>query len=134
MPIRYKAGYKYILAEPLVQQTRIRPAKKISLDGATLYRNGKLRLPKGWPWDGPSGLAIDTPTFMRASAVHDALYGFLRAGLLDGSRLVADQEMQSICRDAGMSTIRQLWTFNAVRLFAGYAAKKSAQRKVIGAP
>ena len=55
--------------------------------------------------DGPSGPAIDTKNFMRASLVHDALYQLMRLGTLDKSRRqYADRLLQTIRRSGKQKT------------------------------
>ena len=77
--------------------------------------------PIGFQWDGASGPAIDTPSFMRASLVHDALYKLAREGMLpDGWRLPADKVLVAILRKDGMSWIRRKWVCGAVRGFGGW--------------
>ncbi len=64
-------------------------------------------------WDGPSGLTIDTPNFMRGSLVHDTLYQLLRNELIEQKwRDEADEELRRICREDGMSKICANWVYN----------------------
>jgi len=49
---------------------------------AHLAPNGMLTIDLGFLWNGASGPAIDTKSFMRSSALHDALYGFMISGQL----------------------------------------------------
>ena len=81
-PIFYKQGYKYQLVEDCFLLTAIFPAKDISSDFITLSQTGLLTIKKGYAWDGPSAIAIDTLNFMRASLLHDALYQLMRTELL----------------------------------------------------
>ena len=74
-------GYKWMLTEKWEFQTELRhshSAPRKLCDNALLYREGKLELHRGFVWDGPSGPTIDTQGWMRASAVHDALYRALK--------------------------------------------------------
>lgn len=121
--IRYAEGYKYQLRRTACIQVAIRPAQTIRTDWIELTADGWLTLQKGYAWDGPSGPAFDTPTFMRASAVHDALYQLLRLGLLAPElRAAADDEMHRICLEDGMWRLRAWWCHRGVRLGAGPAA------------
>ena len=43
---------------------------------------GLMTIKKGYRWDGPSGPTIDTPSFMRSSAVHDCFFQALRQRLI----------------------------------------------------
>lgn len=90
----------------------------------TLFPLGDIIIQRGYRWDGPSFIAIDTPDFMRASLVHDALYQLMREGKLDiKHREAADQELYNICVEDGMWKIRAWWCYQFVRLFADKAAK-----------
>jgi hypothetical protein len=40
--------------------------------------DGYLTINSGYAWDGPSGPTFDTPSTMRASLVHDAIYQLIR--------------------------------------------------------
>lgn len=84
-----------------------------------------------YAYDGPSGPAIDSVNFMRASMLHDVLYQVLREGghsALVGfvgqhTRKQADAAMWSEARRCGMKWWRAWYSWLAVRLFAGWAAK-----------
>ena len=85
---------------------------------------GILTAKKGYRWDGASGPAIDTTTFIEASLFHDVLYQMFREGLLSRKyRRKADKLMRKIALEKGMSRPRAWWTFWAVRLFARGNAK-----------
>lgn len=45
------------------------------------FRDGLLRIKKGYAWDGASGPVIQTETLVDASVYHDALYQILRGQL-----------------------------------------------------
>ena len=129
--ISYRAGYKYQLAETYGVQTAIRPGEYISTEYIDLDLDGRLIILRGFAWDGPSGPAIDTTSFMRGSLIHDSLYQLIRMGLLDQRRrVVADQELRRICLEDGMWKVRAWWVYRAVRRAAGGAAKASARKQV----
>lgn len=135
LKIRYRAGYKYQLAETFRVRVRIRPPATIETEFITLTKRGLLFVKHGYAWDGPSGPAVDTPDFMRASLAHDALYQLLRQGYLDGScRILADRELRRICRQDGMSWFRASYVYLGVRLGARYAADPADKKKVAEAP
>lgn len=104
----------------------------IQLDGSF------LRLNRGYCWDGASGPAKDTDTFMLGSLVHDALYQLMRLGMLPIEyRLPADIELKRLCGQyvsvykdgklmrerVRMNPIRQMYTYRAVRHFGGVAMR-----------
>ena len=134
--IQYKAGYKYQLTKDHTEQLALKPERLILTGYLKLTPNGVLTIRAGYAWDGPSGPAIDTPNFMRASLVHDALYQLMRQGLLDRQlyRKPADAEMKRIVVETKMSPWRRAYTWWGVRRFAAKAASAGALRPIITAP
>lgn len=127
---RYRLrGWKYQLKAHVCVRTEIHPAagRGAALDEwIRLSSGGWLLISGGYAWDGPSGPAIDTANFMRASVVHDALYQLIREGHLDRSwRKGADMELRRFCLQDGMHPVRAWWVYWGVRLFAGFAIKRS---------
>lgn len=136
MPIKFRDGYKYQLAETYSVNVGIYPSRIINTDFLNLDLDGILTMKKGYAWDGPSGPAIDTKTFMRASLVHDALYQLMRLGYLSTKayRGKADEVLRQICKEDGMWKPRQWWVFRAVRKWAETAADPSSIRPIRTAP
>jgi len=132
--IRYKRGYKYQLHDDYTVRIRIQPDTEIDTLFLNLTGLGRLTIRAGYAWDGPSGPAIDTKTFMRGSLVHDALYELMRLGHLDrkACRAAADQVMQDICREDGMCRLRAWWVLRGVRWFGGRSTRR--ERKICEAP
>ena len=125
--IHYREGYKYQLVESYIHQlkTSIRPPVFLNAKLLRLDTSGELYVLAGYAWDGPSGPAFDTPSFMRASLVHDALYQLMRERHLPLSwRDEADEEMRLVCLEDGMWKLRAAWCYRAVRSFGGPAAKE----------
>lgn len=157
-PIHYKAGYKYRLEQDWIDTIPVtfdewlmlkragRPIKtktpwieltwSSTIEGAmTTGDHLIIHLRAGYAWDGPSGPAQDTPSFMRASLVHDALYQLMRLQLLPQAfRPAADRIMTRYTELDGMWPLRRWWTHRAVRLAAGYAASPKNQKPVLKAP
>ena len=132
MKFDYVAGYKYQLKTNCVFHTHIKPKNTVRNQFIQLFSNGLLFITKGYAWDGPSGPAIDTPSFMQASLVHDALYQLMREGLVDiNYRKDADLLLYKIAREDGMWKLRALWTYWAVRRFAKSAITN--KKKIIKA-
>lgn len=103
----------------------ILPPHDINYGFMSLSQHGVLNFGIGFRWDGASGPAIDTQSFMRASMIHDALYFLLRVGDLPISyRKDIDLLLYQICRDDGMSILRALYVYYAVRLFGRYAVQQ----------
>lgn len=144
--ITYRKGYKYKLAQDYVH-----PLPDFFINGEVWHplftiKGAILRVRKGYAWDGASGPAVDTPSFMRGSLVHDVFYQMLRENLLppvlrlisgDGPvdidiRKWADKELRSVCREDGMGAIRAWWVYRAVRNFASRSARVG--RPLITAP
>lgn len=111
-------GYKYELSDMESFDTGIHIPAEIQTKYIWMTISGYLTIKAGYAWDGPSGPAIDSKTFMRGSLGHDALYQLMRMGLLGKEhRVAADAFLRRICREDGMSAIRALWVFSAVRAF-----------------
>jgi len=154
--VYFRDGYRYQLAKNYSCQTPFRPPRQVSGSYRTLFATGRLLIRKGYCWDGPSGPSVDTPSFMRGSLVHDALYQFLRegAGLDRGAtkpgaivpvpfptastgetwRWMADNLLHEHCLEDGMSRFRAWWVLRAVRRFAGDAAAPASKKEVLRAP
>lgn len=121
--IRYTDGYKFQLEDPYQHATGMTPSP-----GAPGNRfvgmspDGLLTIAAGYAWDGASGPAIDTPSFMRGSLVHDALYQLIRLGVLakDSHRQRADEVLRETVLEDGMLPIRAWWVYHAVRTFGGH--------------
>lgn len=114
--IKYKRLkiYKYELTCDYLFSINLNRA--ITTDYITI-NNNVMCIYKGYRWDGPSGPAIDTMTFMRASLIHDALYQLIREGYLgEQNRIFADKLMKTICLEDGMNYFRAWWCYFGVRL------------------
>ena len=134
--IVYRDGYEYQLVEDYTVPTGVRPGVSVSNRFIRLDFDGTLTIRADYAWDGPSGPAIDTKNFMRGSLVHDALYQLMREGYLDPDqwRDPADRELQRICLQDGMSSMRAWWVYQGVRLGGGPAADPKRARKPTRAP
>jgi hypothetical protein len=131
MKIRYKdaSAYKYQLLEDFEVRTPIVNAAAQIPGFITLRQDGTLIVHAGYAWDGASGPTIDTKSSMRASLAHDALYQLERAGHLGQEwRAAADQVLHDLCVKDGMWSWRAKAWLWGVRTFAGYAAKRQAER------
>lgn len=122
--IQYRTldGYKYeTRRDYVIHLENVRPSGLFPIDTPYLKisLSGVLWIKAGYCWDGPSGPAIDTKNFMRASLVHDALYQLIRMGLLSVEmRGEADRILRKLCLEDGMSTARAWWVYTAVKSFA----------------
>lgn len=139
MPVRciqYRGRYKYQLRRTHVDRVEIRPDRPITTDYVALTPDGTITMQRGYAWDGPSGPSLDTPSFMRGSLVHDALYQLMRLGELDADRWrdAADRELQRMCRDDGMWRIRAWWVYLGVHWFGKPFTSPSASKPVETAP
>jgi len=125
MKYRVVKGYKYQLVDTLsVQLCDAFKRFDIKTEFITL-KDGKLTLARGYAWDGPSGPTIDTATFMRGSAIHDALYQLIREGLIGGQfRYYADAELKRVCLMDGMCRLRAWYVFQCLRRFAAGSIKE----------
>lgn len=134
--IAYNGGYKYQLKKSYTVTIDIKPIESIYTEYIQLDTDGALTIREGYAWDGPSGPTIDTKNFMRGSLVHDALYQLMREKHLDNGayRDDADRQLQKICLEDGMSTLRAWWVYQGVRRFGDPAADPSGKRPVVFAP
>lgn len=134
--IKYKSGYRYQLAEDYTIRTGIFPAAAITEDFIQMDRDGLLTIKKGYAWDGASGIAIDTPAFMRGSLVHDALYQLMQDQKLSRVwRKSADELLVQICQEDGMGELRAWYVLKAVRAFGEqYADARDDSDRIKTAP
>ncbi len=138
--IRYRklSSYKYQLWESYNRHIDLRPEQDIDTPYVALSGDGRLTVKQSYAWDGPSGPAIDTKTFLRASLVHDALYQMMREELLDHRvhRKRADDLLKTMCLEDGMFVFRAWYAHLALRLFGGRNARpgKKARSKIFTAP
>lgn len=132
--IQYRAGYKYSLWQTYRCQIGIF-SYTITHRLFTLTPDGWITIFADYPWDGPSGPTIDTPSFMRGSLVHDVLYEMLRLGLLphDPCFHLANLELEKICLEDGMWAFRAHYVLTAVEK-CGDASAALAPEKIITAP
>lgn len=120
-PPEYEGGGYYVS-----YQTHVRGYSATVSDPITgkflarLFDTGQLTIYEGAPWDGPSGIALDTPSFMDASLAHDYLYEMIaQRGIPKSERRNADRTMRAIAKSHGMWWPRRVWTFWAVRKAGG---------------
>ena len=111
-------GYKYQLKRDASIDCGIH-GKSIETEYLKLSLDGTLLVKRGYCWDGPSGISIDTKTFMRGSLFHDAGYQLLRTGLDPEYKDQFDALLKRICLDDGMSSFRAWYVYKAVQLFGG---------------
>ncbi len=124
-------GYKYQLTEDFAHKTNI-TGFDITTEYLRLDKKGRLLIKKGYCWDGPSGPTYDTASSLRGSLAHDALYQLMRMGLLpQTSREIGDELLYIICLEDGMWKWRAWIWYQAVRKFAGWAAKPNSQQDKI---
>lgn len=133
--IIYKSGYKYQLVTHCTYKTGIKIKEAIFTEFINLYPDGYLYIKASYAWDGPSGTTIDTPTFMRGSLIHDALYQLGRTGYLDIKwRKQADIELKKICLEDGMQKWRAAYVYWCVRKFAKFAWLPKNKKQLMVAP
>jgi len=149
--IEYKKGYKYQLYRAVQIRTRVLPVMPVEAFYAALDTTGLLSIGRGYAWDGASGPAIDGPTNMTASLVHDVLYQMMREGRLSDSmyRDVADLEYKRLCEEASvayysrlirwrwlraaviaMAKVQATYSFAILQLFGRSASQAPGERKV----
>ena len=134
--IKYRAEYKYQLANAYKQTISIRPKLNIETEFISLDSGGNLLVKSGYAWDGPSGPVIDTEENMRASLVHDALYQLMRNEELTTRthRKAADLLFKNMCKEDGVSNFRASAYYKALRKFGKPAASPQNKKKIHRAP
>lgn len=129
---KYRTEAEYEVQTPIRMDSSF---TAVGNDYVLLYTNGLLYVAEHYAWDGPSGPAIDTRNWMRASLVHDALYQLLRDGAIaQHLRLAADDLMYTHLREDGMSRVRAKIAYRVVRLFGAKHAARRPPPKVLTAP
>jgi len=122
-PDRDRSQWKHLLDSDYSLDTGIIPPHPISHDYLCLSGGGHLTISAGYAWDGASG-GIDTPNFARGSCVHDALCQLITLGLLPARyQRHADKLLVHLCRADGMSWIRALWVYSAVRCYQAWSRR-----------
>lgn len=134
--MKYRAGYRYQLAETERYQSDIMPVGMLAdTDWLALDGEGLLTIRAGYAWDGASGPVIHTPENMRASLIHDAYYQLIRLGLVHFAyREAADRVYRRVCLEDGMSEERAESHYIALRLFGAWATLPSAEPMILVAP
>ena len=117
--------WKYQLGEDHVENLPLRPGEAITTPFIKLSKNGRLRIKKGYAWDGPQVPIENDSANMRASLVHDVLYQLMRLGKLDHrrDRELADRIFVDMCREDGMAPVRAEWIHNALQDVGGRYAR-----------
>lgn len=124
----YARTKPYQLTVTYSQEVPIFPDMPIISGEISISIDGVLTVVRGYQWDGPSGPAFDTPDFMRASLVHDALYQLMREGRLPlYHRDMADNLLWQVARADGMPWARAIWCWAAVRMFGERHATPSME-------
>ena len=132
--IEYRRGYKYQLqvAHAVLLLELADPSRApIRTDWLELDPDGTLRIRAGYAWDGASGPTYDSPSSMRPSLYHDAVYQLIRLGLLAPSmRAAADAMFHRVCREDGMFKPRAWAWFHLVRIFAEPATDPASESRL----
>ena len=132
--IAYKSGYKHQLVSTYQVEIPIYPVGLIEEEFIVLEKDGTLTVRKGYAWDGATG-AFETPTIMRGSLEHDALYGLIRTERLPARcRPQADDLFKQTCLEDGMMKARAWWVHRGVRIGGGPAADPRNTKAVMIAP
>ena len=134
-PIKYKAGYKYQIAEDYTLHGLSLPTAYAHNSQFLTLTSASLTIRQGYASDGPSWPAWDTDTFMRGAFVHDALYQAIRMGWLpEEAREYADKLLRQICLADGMNPLRAWWVYKGLRIGGAKAADPSNVKVVLCAP
>lgn len=135
-PLKYRAGYKYQLAEDeTFPNTKIVPPFDIVTEFISLTTSGDLRIKAGYAWDGASGPTWDTKSTLRASLAHDGLYQLMRELHLPQKwRSRVDTYFGELLKEDGMWAPRRLLWVREVKKFASSAASPNSKKLTLTAP
>lgn len=115
-------GYKYRLTKSYHHTlTHFEPKGRGALGPWVALDHNYLFIREDYMWDGATGPAVDTESFMRASICHDALYQLIAHGILPKKpwKRHADNELVRVAKLDGMPWYRRVWVWLAVRAFGG---------------
>ena len=131
----YKCGYKHQLQYTYDHELpEIFKGRNVRLNFIAL-NDGVLTILSGYAWDGASGPTLDTPSCIRGSLVHDALYQLMQAGMLPNSfRIHADKELRRVMEQDGMFKPRAWAWYHFVRRFGGKYVTESSKKPILSAP
>ena len=116
-------NYKYKLKTEQSAMTDI-TGLEINNNFFILDTNGILVVRRGYCWNGSSGPTWDTPSTMRASLFHDALYQMMREKLISLDwRYISDKLYYKMCIDDGMWRWRAWLHYKALRAFGESSAR-----------
>jgi len=127
--VRYRSvkGYKYASVGETKFQTDIF-GHSIDTEYANLNSSGLLTIKDRYHSDGPSGVSIDTKSFISGSFAHDCLYGLIRMRLLPiTAKGNADRFLREQCLRDGMSRFRAWYVYQAVKYFGGSSCVPGSQ-------
>lgn len=148
--VYYRTGYRHQLAEDYELKAGIFPTIPGGNDYVQLSKDGHLTIRKGYAWDGASGPAINTPSFVRPSLVHDAYCQLWNMGLItDAGRAAADRLLGDMLRAdlliianrspwhtrwflKSLAVVRPVWVRAAVSWYSGVA--KQTPEQLLTAP
>lgn len=132
--IHYRDGYKYQLAEAYRSEIRLILSNTITTEFINLHA-GLLLVKRGYAWDGPSGLTIDTADSMRGFLERDALYQLMRMELLHPSyRIFADRRLKEVCLEDGMPSFRAEYIYQFVQALGESSSLPENFKEVFVAP
>ncbi len=134
--IKYRAGYKYQLAEDYQIVTSIKPPADVVTVFINLDKNGYLEIKSGYAWDGTSGPVVDTTNNLRASLVHDALYQLMRKRKISAKEHKdrADRLFRKICKEDGvLSPLAQIY-YEALKKLGKPSTDPKNAKKIKCAP
>ena len=120
----YRVASDYVVQTPIIGFAGFINDPESNMAVGRIEEDGKLTIFQGYCYDGASGPAIDTASFMRAACVHDILYLAIELGILpDAARGEADLILRRIATIDDMPFVRRWYAYYAVRLFGGFFIK-----------
>lgn len=129
-----KGNWKYRTLSNESYESGIKIPYPVVTDYISMSTDGRIDIRAGYAWDGASGPALDTKSFMRGSLFHDASYQLMREEKVSLVHLDEfDVMLVNICEEDGMWSLRRWWVYRGVKIGSGPAANPR-NLKVLEAP
>lgn len=125
MKWRIAQRYAYLIPDAYLRLA-VWPTAMVNIGDYVLLEDGVLVLGEGYRWNGTNWPSFDRKTNIRGSALHDAAYQLMHAGLLDWKQHkgIFDAIFRDVCVEDGMRSFEAWYHYHAVRLVGGYTKAK----------
>jgi hypothetical protein len=95
----------------------------------SISESGLVTAKKGYAWDGASGPAFDTNSFMRGSLEHDIGYQLMRLTIIPVDKKEhIDQRLKERCLEDGMCKLRAWYVYRAVKKLGLHSCMPNSEK------